>query len=132
MQNKNNNIIKKWRNANYINDEESNKLKIHNAQAPKLYGLPKLHKNNIPLRPIISYVQSPFYNLSKFLANCIKPLINGNAYYIKNSFGFKNFVDKVTLKDNFKLISLDVVSLYTNIPIDLAKNIIKDKWNNIK
>ena len=35
---------------------------------PLLYGLPKIHKPGIPLRPIVSFVSSPTYALSKHLA----------------------------------------------------------------
>lgn len=55
-QNKNNVLIKKWQNNNFITNEEAKKLLIHNALPPKIYGLPKLHKTNIPLRPIVSVI----------------------------------------------------------------------------
>ncbi|KAI8506571.1 hypothetical protein Bbelb_159980 [Branchiostoma belcheri] len=38
------------------------------------YGLPKIHKTSIPLRPIISSIGSVTYELSRFLANIIGPL----------------------------------------------------------
>ena len=34
---------------------------------PLLYGLPKVHKPEVPLRPIVSFVQSLTYQLSKHL-----------------------------------------------------------------
>lgn len=34
---------------------------------PRAYGLPKVHKDGCPLRPIVSFVGSPTYNLSKLL-----------------------------------------------------------------
>ena len=39
---------------------------------PLLYGLPKIHKPAIPLRPIASFVNSPTYQLSKHLLNIRK------------------------------------------------------------
>ena len=32
----------------------------------KAYGLIKIHKNSFPIRPIISDINSPVYNISKF------------------------------------------------------------------
>ena len=34
-------------------------LKSSDGRAPRLYGLPKIHKQGIPLRPIVSFVESP-------------------------------------------------------------------------
>ena len=36
---------------------------------PKFYGLPKIHKENSPLRPIVSSVDSVTYNVAKHLGN---------------------------------------------------------------
>lgn len=112
-QKRNNDLIKSWENKNLISPFTAKTLKIHNSQCPKIYGLPKLNKINVPLRPIVSCIQSPFYNLSKYLANILKNVINQNEYYIKNSFEFKHFINSVKLKNNEKLVSLDIKSMYT-------------------
>lgn len=132
FQTENNNLIKKWEHLKYISKETSYELKINNALAPKFYGLPKLHKPGIPLRPIVSYIQSPFYNLSKYLSNILSKVIKKTQYYIKDSWTFKQFIDTVKLNNNQKLFSLDIVSLYTNIPTDLAKEITRKRWNEIQ
>ena len=36
---------------------------------PQLYGLPKIHKKDTPLRPIVSSIDPPTYKLAKHLAN---------------------------------------------------------------
>ena len=41
-------------------------LRSNKGVMPRFYGLPKIHKANLPLRPIVSFVNSPTYNLSKF------------------------------------------------------------------
>ncbi|GBP74362.1 hypothetical protein EVAR_51546_1 [Eumeta japonica] len=40
-------------------------------QAPRLYGLPKVHKEGEPFRPVVSYVQAPTHKLGKFDWNSI-------------------------------------------------------------
>ena len=50
------------------------RLRCRVPQSAKLYGLPKLHKPNIPMRPIVSFCGSPTYQLSKHLTNILKPL----------------------------------------------------------
>mgnify|MGYP001013553222 CR=1 FL=1 len=39
-------------------------LTRYNSVAPKFYGLPNVHKTNVPLRPVMSGVKSPTYRLS--------------------------------------------------------------------
>ena len=46
IQNKNNEIVKRWHNRNYIDNNQNYSLLGFNAVAPKFYGLPKIHKDN--------------------------------------------------------------------------------------
>ena len=46
----------------------------NHACTPLLYGLPKVHKPNIPLSPTVSACDSPTGNISKFVAHVIQPL----------------------------------------------------------
>lgn len=56
-------------------DKFSNNVYYHlrstDATCARLYELPKVHKPEIPLRPIVSFVNSPTYDLSKFLCNIL-------------------------------------------------------------
>ena len=40
---------------------------------PKFYGLPKVHKDGMPLRPIISSIGSVTYKTAKQLARILNP-----------------------------------------------------------
>ena len=131
-QKNNNALINRWENLMYISPNTAKKLKIQNAQPPRIYGMPKLHKKNIPLRPIVSCIQSPYEKLSKFLKNILQNIINKNNHYIKDSVDFKEKIKNICLPKDYLLISLDVVSLYTNIPLTLAKEVIRKKWDEIK
>ena len=62
-------------------------LHCSKAVMPRFYGLPKIHKVNVPLRPIMSFVNSTTYNISKFLSIIIKPLMT-NRFSVKNSIDF--------------------------------------------
>ena len=57
-----------------ITPSEIYHLKNLNPQPPILYGLPKIHKTNIPMRPIVSYCQAPFYKLCQKLAHTLPKL----------------------------------------------------------
>ena len=62
-----NNFVNVLKNNNYIDADVSKRLKAYNSVPPKIYGLPKLHKQNRPLRSIVSCVNSPGYKISRFL-----------------------------------------------------------------
>jgi hypothetical protein len=80
-----------------------------------LYGLPKIHKKDVPLRPIISAVQTYNYKLAKYLDEILKPLVN-KEYMLKDSFDFVNKVAHLNPEKDKFLVSFDVESLFTNIP----------------
>ena len=89
-----------------------------------LYGLPKIHKTDIPMRPILSSYNTPNYKLAKFLVPLLEPFTK-NRYTIVNSQQFK---EKIVCQDsNLFMVSLDVESLFTNIPVEETIDIILDK-----
>ena len=55
---------------------------------PKFYGLPKVHKNNVPLRPIVPSIGSITYKTAKFLASILSPLVGKTEHFVKNSTQF--------------------------------------------
>lgn len=90
----------------------------------KFYGLPKIHKNDAPLRPITSTIGSPGYLLAKIFDLMLKEIFPRTPYHIKDSFEFTEFVQKVHIKDSDILVSFDVVSMFTSIPYELIKEIV--------
>ena len=82
--------------------------------------LPKIHKPNNPGRPIISGCDSPSANLSVFLDYYLKPIVQNLPSYIRDIDDFlKTVLDmNTTIPPNAILVTLDVRSLYTNIPQD--------------
>jgi len=53
-----NGIIKKWFAKEYITKKEMFQLRSSDSLLPKAYGLPKLHKENVPLRLIVSSINT--------------------------------------------------------------------------
>jgi len=47
---------------------------------------------------------------------------------MKNSFQLVNDLKGIRIEDNFKLILLDAVSLFTNIPLDMVIDCVNDIW----
>ena len=97
------------------------------SRIPKAYGLPKIHKKDIPLRPIISAFSSPTHKLAQYLAKTLQPLAEQSNSYIKNSFHFLQKLKDFNITPNSLLVSFDVVSLFTNIPLSETFEILKNK-----
>ena len=93
---------------------------------PKFYGLPKIHKTGIPLRPIISSRGSVTYGVAKVLTRVLKPLVGNSPYYIQSTGDFVNKAKGNTLQLGECLTSYDVTALYISVPIDPTLKIIKD------
>ena len=98
---------------------------------PHKYGLPKIHKLDILLHPIVSYIKSGNYNLSKWISNQFTLLLNLiSGSHINNTDDFLSKVKNIGLS-NKKVVSFDVVSLFTNIPVTNAINYIKTEISNL-
>ena len=95
------------------------------SSAGLLYGLPKTHKRGkLTFRPILSALGTFNYNVAKFLVPIIDPLTK-NDCVVRNSYEFVKEVTELKL-DNFVMASFDVVSLFTQIPLDETIDIICD------
>jgi len=89
-------------------------------QPPKLYGLPKLHKPGIPMRPIVSFCWSPTYQLSKYLTTILQPLTDKSRRKLQSTENFIDAIKTVQIPDDYKLVSFDMKSLFTSIPLQLG------------
>lgn len=95
-----------------------------------IYGNPKTHKNkdNPPLRPIISQIGTVTYDLAKKLNNLITPYMP-KKYMIESTHEFVQIAKTVTAPK--LLASLDVESLFTNVPVDdTIQIILKNVYNH--
>ena len=97
------------------------------STCPKFYGLPKIHKPNVPLRPIVASRGSATYNLAQHLTEILKPLVCNTQHHVLNSSSFIQEIKDLRLDPNDDLISFDVVSLFTNVLVDETCNIINQK-----
>ena len=93
-----------------------------------LYGLPKLHKENIPVRPVLSARKTPLYTFSKFLIQFIENFTS-NEFTLKNNMQLVDDLKNLQLNSESYMVSYDIESLYTNIPIDETIQILLDQMN---
>ena len=80
---------------------------------PKLFGQPKIHKADIHFNRQLA----PTQNLAAFIAEYFQPLAEKIYLCIKSSFTLKERLSDFAISSSDILESLDLVSLFTNIPI---------------
>ena len=100
-------------------------------KSPTMKGLPKIHKPNMPMRPITSGVGSAPHRLAKTLAAPLsKALGTISDCHLRNSRDLMTRLKQVNFH-NKKLASFDVKSLYTNVPtasaLEAAKRVVNSK-----
>ena len=105
---------------NKIDESTYRKLRSSDAVPPAIRGSIKDHKPGYPLRPIVSCIGSALYNTSKFLTDMLAPIQNCNSYSVSNSMEFAVQVANLEIADDEVMVSFDVVSLFTAIPVEKA------------
>ena len=75
LKNKMISILKSIKSEGGMTEELYKRLYPTEAGSPKFYGLPKIHKPGMPLRPIVSSIGTVTYQTSKEVARILKPLV---------------------------------------------------------
>ena len=83
---------------------------------PVFYTLTKIHKPKPVGRPIISGCEGPTERISSFVDSLLQPLAKVQKSYLKDTTELINFIEMTKVPENIFLVSMDVTSLYTNIP----------------
>ena len=96
------------------------------CSTPKFYGLPKIHKLDTPLRPIVSSCGSVIYGVAKELTKILKCLDDKSPHHTNSTQDFVEQVNRVTLLPGECLSSYGVTALFSSVPVDPALGIIKD------
>ena len=99
-------------------DKETMKCLLpEEIRTSRFYILPKIHKPGNPGRPIVSSCGAPTEQISRFVDYHLAPLVNTLPSYIKDTTDFLVKLQNLPpLPPGTLLVTLDVKSLYTNIP----------------
>ena len=118
--------LKRMKDQDVISAGTYEKLRPVGTAIPRLYGLPKIHKPNVPMRPILDMCNSPYHDVAKWLADMLEPLRRHLCQYsLHDSFEFVDLVRDLNLNSK-RMISFDVTSLFTNVPLIETINFICD------
>ena len=125
-------ILKSIKSEGGIDNTTYKRLYPTGAGSPKYYGLPKIHKQGVPLRPIISSRDSATSESAKELAKILKPLVGNSPHHVQNNQDFMDSIRDIKIKPEECITSYDVSALFTSIPIEPAINIIEQQLKEDK
>ena len=123
VQNKFNREVRKIANG-VVNKDQRNlildKISDKVPSLPYFYGIPKVHKEGCPLRPIVATCNSPQSKLSSWLAHYLSSYLG--VFSPAHLLHSLDFVERMKSLGNRqgKMISLDVTALFTNVPLDFV------------
>ena len=82
----------------YFTELEYNEIRLTDSQRPKMYGLPKTHKPDVPLRPILFMIGSSQHQLAKYCLDLLQPVLEiYSNICIKDSFLFAEEIRQLKL-----------------------------------
>ena len=102
---------------NAIDQETKDYLTPLHVRTARFYLLPKIHKPGNPGRPIVSSCGAPTEKISQFVDYHLRPLVENLPSFIKDTTSFITKLQSLNnIPEGTLLVTLDVSSLYTNIP----------------
>uniref|UniRef100_A0A803TNU1 Reverse transcriptase domain-containing protein n=1 Tax=Anolis carolinensis TaxID=28377 RepID=A0A803TNU1_ANOCA len=116
----------------YITMQTFEFLQNQYPRTPIFYVLHKIHKGITPPpgRPIVCGTSSVLEPLAKYLNHFLQPFVLKSQSYIKDTTHFINTIESLYIPQQCTLMSLDIASLYTNIPLNEIRTIIQDLFDS--
>ena len=117
----------------YFDEKEYKKLYPAGSRPSLLYGTAKVHNlgkgkglNELTMRPIISNIVTATYETAKYLNSLLTPLGKWERSLL-NTETFIKHIKSQRIPDGYQMISFDVKSLFTNVPVNETINVILRK-----
>ncbi|XP_071141774.1 uncharacterized protein [Mytilus edulis] len=129
-----NDVLSEMNKDKQIDDDTYDYLRPdETCTAGRFYLLPKLHKEGIPGRPIVSANGHPTEKISEFVDYHLRPHVKQLPSHIQDTTDYLKKLNSLSpLPNNTILVSMDVCSLYTNIPKDEGIAACEKVWNTRK
>ena len=107
-----------------IPKDVSKSIRPRGSRLAHMYGLPKMHKPGVPLRPVLSATGTYNFELAKWLNSVLQPLVN-SQHSVDSAFEFVDLLKDLPVAST--MVSFDVVSLFTNVPLHDTIDVILDR-----
>lgn len=96
-----------------------------------MFRLPKVHKGAVPLRPMACTVGAPTYAVAKLLMSYLVPIVGRCTHHLKNSDCLVKSLGEIRVTASAILVSFDVVSLITKVPLNDSLNILSPHMTSL-
>ena len=105
-------------------------LRGESHHVPKFYGIPKIHKEPVKMRPIIPCHSAIMNPAAKYVSKKLKPLIQRAATVIHGTKDLAIKLSKLSVDRRRKwyIVTGDVVAFYPNIPLQRCIDIIQTMY----
>ena len=123
-------ILSRLKKENKINKTQYDLLFPTAENIPRIYGTPKIHKPGNKVRPVVDYTGTIGYQTSRALADILSPLVGTTEHHVLNSKHLSESLAEVMIEEGEIFNSHDVVSLFTNTPIDQSLDVIRSRLEN--
>ena len=119
--------LRDLRKSGFITADEYKPARPVGSQPARIYGLPKTHKANTPLRPILSADNTFNCGIAKLLVNRLSHMRRSSTI-INNTFSFIHELHSESRNSSeFRMVSFDVNILFTMVPLRYTIDIILAK-----
>ena len=118
-------------NDKLITENIAKGLQVQQPKTPKFYTRPKIHKTGNPGRPVVSSLNCYTNTISKYIDFHLQPIVKNIPSYVRDTTDFLQKLDKVKhVPNDCLLVTLDVKSLYTNIPNNEGIKAVREAYDN--
>ncbi|VDP88379.1 unnamed protein product [Echinostoma caproni] len=110
-------ILRKRKQKGFIDTATSERIRPTGTTIPRFYGLPKVHKSGVPVRPMLDMCNSPYHAVAKWLARLLETVrMTLTQHSLKDTTSLIDALSGFNIKDRH-MFSLDVTPLFSNVPI---------------
>ena len=126
-----NKAIETFKDEGLITNNVSNGLQVNEPKTSKFNLNPKIHKENNPGRPVINSVDCHSAKISKYVDHHLQPEVCKLKSYTKDSTDTIKKISAIgnDIQEDDILVTMDVRSLYTNIPNEEGIQAVRETLN---
>nr|VZI20831.1 unnamed protein product [Spirometra erinaceieuropaei] len=117
--------LREYRHKNVITENEWHQIRATDTTLARFYGLPKIHKANVPHRPIVALKGSLTYNLAKWMYSKLKFLQGILSTSVRSASQFLIDLRGRKIQSDEIMFSFDVTSSFTSIPPNVDREVLR-------
>lgn len=122
-------LIKQLADMNFIQRNAIPSIVANETRIPNMYGLIKIHKENMPIRPVVNTKSSPGYTLASIMAKLFSTARESHRYNVLNSNDVYERLSFITPDPDEYLATIDIKDMFTNISVEMAIASVRKRYH---